>query len=33
LIVSGTPEEDLQRALTILSAERMRSSRNSVPDL
>jgi guanylate kinase len=33
LLVSGTPEEDLRRAMTILAAERMRTGRCSPPPL
>lgn len=33
LIISGTPEEDLRRAQTILAAERMRTGRSSPPTL
>ncbi len=33
LVISGTPEEDLRRAQTILAAERMRTGRSSPPAL
>jgi guanylate kinase len=33
LLISGTPEQDLERALTILSAERMRTVRSAPPPL
>jgi guanylate kinase len=33
LLISGTPQEDVRRALVILEAEKMRSSRAAAPEL
>jgi guanylate kinase len=33
LLISGTPQEDVRRALAILEAEKMRSSRSAAPEL